>query len=279
MVGLRSIAVLSICIVGAIYSVLILGNCLARQRGAHTTHHGARRAGRRKSRSARIDWWCEAISAATFLAVAATLLVVTWHGSEPAEDRHDRHTEKHLPQVHVPDVLTVARDKLERYQDRPGQPIWGANLAFLPVTDADIHALMNVGTEIEYLILTGTEVTDEGLVHVRQMPRLKTLGLAGTQVSDLGCKELAQIETLAELSLADTAITDEGVKHLSRLTNLQSLNLQSTAISDTGLRSLGKLPQLESLDISATNVTDDGIRGLKERMLHPVYVEVFGRSN
>ncbi len=206
--GLDSIAVIFLCIVGGAYSVFLLGDC----------YYVRWKASRQKSspRSLRVDWWCQAISAATFLTVAGVLLVMIWPESRPGAGAHDSH-EDPVPHTLIPGFVSVPRTHIFRHKDRPGRPICGANLAHDPVTDVDIRALLKEGTEIEFLVLTGTNITDESLAYLRQMPRLKELGLAKTQISDSGCEELAQLASLEFLDLARTGITDDGLEHLSEL--------------------------------------------------------------
>ena len=74
------------------------------------------------------------------------------------------------------------------------------------------------------LRFSGTAVTDEGLVHLKQLTSLKRLDL-------IGCK-----------------ITDEGLVHLKQLTNLQKLILYRTNITDAGVADLQMaLPNCEIL--------------------------------
>ncbi len=267
--GLNSIAMAFLCIVGGVYSLFLLGDCYVRRKARHGGEEGAFPACRPKRclHFVRIDWWCQAISAIAFLAVAAMMIVMIRADSQPNTGGRDGRDDL-VAWVQIADFPAVTRANLLRCRDRPGQPIWGANLAFLPVTDEDLHALLKEGAEIEFLVLTGTNVTDEGLAYLRQMPRLKDLGLTGTQITDAGCRDLAQMATLRDLSLSNTGITDIGLEHVSTLTNLHTLNLSKTAITDRGLKLLQKLDRLQFLNVSQTNVTGEGIRDLKEKIPH-----------
>ena len=258
-------AIAFFCIVGGVYSLFLLGDCYVQWKARSGGGEGRSPAHRDKRypRSWPKDWWCQAISGVTFLVVVAMLLPKTWEDSRQLVDGYGGHE---APFLQVPGMLAVPRANIARDRDRPRQPICGANLAGFPVTDADIHALLKEGAEIEYLILNGTDITDEGLAYLRQLPRLKELGLGRTQITDSGCEELAQIGSLEELALFSTGITDEGLKHLSKLTNLRSLDLRNTATMDSSLKSLERLNRLEQLLVSETNVTDQGVRDLKERL-------------
>ncbi len=267
--GLNSIAMAFLCVVGGAYSLFLLGDCYVRRKARHGGEEGVfpTRHQKRCLRFVRIDWWCQAISAIGFLAVAAMIIVMTRAEAQPVTGGGDAYDDL-VAWVQIADFPAVSRAHLYRHDDRPGQPIWCANLAFLPIKDVHLLALLKEGAEIEFLVLTRTNVTDKGMACLRRMPRLKDLGLTGTQVTDAGCRELAKIETLEDLSLSNTGITDTGLEHLSMLTNLQTLELSNTAITDRGLKSLQKLDRLQFLNVSQTNVTDEGIRDLKEKIPH-----------
>jgi len=90
--------------------------------------------------------------------------------------------------------------------------------------------------------LNDTELTDAGLVHLRDLPKLRFLSLTGTQ------------------------ITDAGLVYLEGLTNLKALSLDNTQITDAGLVQLKRLTKLEALGLSDTKVTDEGVKKLQEAL-------------
>ena len=79
--------------------------------------------------------------------------------------------------------------------------------------------------EMQDLVLSSTQITDAGLVHVQEMVELHTLQLNGCEnLTDTGIVHLSGLKNLQVLNLNATQITDAGLPHLARLTNLQKLN-------------------------------------------------------
>ena len=65
--------------------------------------------------------------------------------------------------------------------------------------------------------LGGTALTDEGLAHVKALPKVVQLDLKDTQITDAGLANLAGIATLNRLHLEKTKVTDAGLAHLKDL--------------------------------------------------------------
>ncbi len=63
-------------------------------------------------------------------------------------------------------------------------------------------------------VIDEPKITDEGLVHLRALPRLQTLNLGGTKVTDAGLEYLKGLGSLETLNIRNTQVTDEGVKML-----------------------------------------------------------------
>jgi hypothetical protein len=105
--------------------------------------------------------------------------------------------------------------------------------------DAQLAALEAIGSQILWLDVSGTQITDAGLAVVEQFTNL------------------------TRLHLNRTAITDAGVTRLARLSRLEYLNLYGTKITDAGLGSLAGLASLRALYVWQTSVTPQGIDRLK----------------
>ncbi len=95
---------------------------------------------------------------------------------------------------------------------------------------------------IAYWFYTG--LTDGGLKEIagalEQLPALEMLSLDCTQITDQGLAHLKGLTRLSELSLRATRITDAGLKHLEKLTSLKKLELNLTVVSRRGVESLRK---------------------------------------
>jgi len=127
--------------------------------------------------------------------------------------------------------------------------VYGIDLNFTAATDDDLAELKAIGalSQVGYLALDGTQLTDEGLKCLRGMDRIRQLQLCGTRITDQGLKHLEGMTGLSVLHLANTEISDTGLKHLEGLTGLSTLCLSDTEISDAGLE------HLQGLRASATS--------------------------
>ena len=121
-------------------------------------------------------------------------------------------------------------------------------------------------TNLEWLSLRATRITDAGLEHLEGLARLEELYLSRTNITDAGLEHLKRLTNLTWLNLSDTQVTDAGLEHLKGLTSLQWLDLSDTQVSDAGLEHLQGLSNLEDLDLSNTQVTDAGVKGLQRAL-------------
>ena len=158
--------------------------------------------------------------------------------------RHFMTTTRAEAAVELPDVIAeVIRRQLKLDE---GDPIPSSRLA-----------------EVKSLNLSGTQVTDAGLAHLKGLAGLQWLSLRGTQVTDAGLAHLKGLAGLQKLSLSDTQVTDAGLAHLKGLAGLQELDLNETRVTDAGLAHLKRLAGLPALYLGGTQVTDAGLAHLK----------------
>lgn len=147
----------------------------------------------------------------------------------------------------------------------------------LLVTDKDL-ALLTGLAHLVVLDLRGTQITDEALLHLRDLPQLKELYLGGSVVTDVepplfharitdaAIQQITQLSSLEVLSLAKTDITDQGVQQLPRLSNLKVLYLLGTPISDDAVASLAEMKSLESLYLQETRISPEGLARLRKEL-------------
>ena len=69
-------------------------------------------------------------------------------------------------------------------------------------------------TNLQYLYLTDTPITDDALVHLAGLSNLKELSLPGTQITDAGLVHLTGLGSLEFLYLYSTRVTPAGVEEL-----------------------------------------------------------------
>jgi hypothetical protein len=69
-------------------------------------------------------------------------------------------------------------------------------------------------TELQYLALSETSITDAGLEHLKGLTQLEILDLDGTRVTDAGLEHLSRMTQLKALTLWGAKVSSPGVKKL-----------------------------------------------------------------
>lgn len=100
-------------------------------------------------------------------------------------------------------------------------------------------------TELKFLDLSGSLASilrsasgillEDGLAHLRHLPRLEELHLRGRKISVAGLVHLGSLTELRSLDLSGTDMTDNGLTHISGLNRLQHLDLSYTPVSNSGI--------------------------------------------
>ena len=158
------------------------------------------------------------------------------------------------------------------------------DFASTQIADSDLACLKGL-RGLRELELWGTPITGAGIVHLKDLPNLRSLGLGwrldegelahlekltnieelglcGPQVTDASLSHLGRLTRLRSLTLSDRHITDAGIAHLKGLVNLQRLRLSGTGISDAGLVHLRAMGRLECLALDSNDISDVGVASL-----------------
>jgi Leucine-rich repeat (LRR) protein len=107
---------------------------------------------------------------------------------------------------------------------------------------------------LKTLILSSSQITDQGLETLTAFPHLEQLVLAGSQITDGGLEQIAQLKSLKSLNLSDTNIGDAGIAHLKSLSGLEQLYLNNTQVTRAGVQQLKEaLPELTLFGRSPSN--------------------------
>ena len=133
-------------------------------------------------------------------------------------------------------------------------------------TDLGLRYLAAFMPERVALSLVDWEITDAGLVHLKELTNLQHLDLGATKITDAGLVHLKGLTVLRTLDLASTRITDAGLVHLTGLGELRNLSVSGLPISDHGLVHLKRLTNLNSLTLRDTQITDPGVADLKKSL-------------
>jgi hypothetical protein len=106
------------------------------------------------------------------------------------------------------------------------------------IGDSHLVHLKPVAQQIIWLNLAGTQVTDDGLAALADLPNLRMLHLEKTAISDAGLAHVKKCAELTYLNLYGTKITDAGLKHLTGLKKIEKLYLWQTAVTDAGVKAV-----------------------------------------
>ena len=165
-----------------------------------------------------------------------------------------------------PIMLSISREWEELLEESRESDVQGLD-AHAQMTDAllkDVVALSNLTT----LKLGGSQgVTDEGVLLLAQMPKLRHLDLSGTAITDRGIAALRNLTSLRFLSLAWTRVTDAGVAALSGLSQGEHVDVSGTHCGDGAIRAFAGKPTLRHF-LSGQATTDDGVALFHE---YPVF--------
>jgi thiol-disulfide isomerase/thioredoxin/Leucine-rich repeat (LRR) protein len=161
------------------------------------------------------------------------------------------------------DVGLIASEDLSVLDRLAPDDIDFIDLSQSHVTD---EGLQHVGRLIglQGLVLSGTSITDAGINHLTGLRRLTWIGLdqIGSKrnrdrLTDASLRVLAEIPTLEAVSLQESHVTDAGMEYLARCKNLVYLGLERTDVGDDRIAQLQNLPHLQQLRVFAptTNVS------------------------
>jgi hypothetical protein len=145
------------------------------------------------------------------------------------------------------------------------------NLSGNHVTDEGVIHLLGL-PELTALSLRGTYVTDRGLACLTTiytpspLKDLEYLDLSNTVVTDDGLRHIKEFGKLQTLILRGTKVKGPGLEHLQTLTKLRSLDLTGTDVSDADLRHLRDLKALQSLKLENTRVTNAAVERLRQAL-------------
>jgi Leucine-rich repeat (LRR) protein len=118
-------------------------------------------------------------------------------------------------------------------------------------------------TNLEWLYLSGSGLTDDGLAHLKGLKKLKTLSLGVLpNIKGPGLEQLKDLPLLEGLRLAETGVTDDTLKHVAVLKQLKHLGLPRTA-KPTAVGQLKGMTQLETVYVPK-DWSPDEVEALKK---------------
>ena len=102
-----------------------------------------------------------------------------------------------------------------------------------------------------------SQITDDGLTALGELPRLTALDLWSESFNGAGLAALSACPDLWSLRLSKCSVTVDGLASLKELSSLMVLNLSETEVDSTIGETLNHLPSLTTLDLSKTKVDDE----------------------
>lgn len=147
--------------------------------------------------------------------------------------------------------------------------------------DKEIIDFLCMSPDLEFVMLSSTNVGDDAFRLVASCPKLRFLDVSGRWswrikngvvqlqnnpdlITDEGVVSIAEDSKIEELHLESTDVTDRGVKHIAKLKCLIELSLRHTPITDKSVDDLMKLRTLRKLNVRETLITKTGIARLKD---------------
>lgn len=130
----------------------------------------------------------------------------------------------------------------------------------VPLVELGCLAALGAG-DLQRLDLSAnrSRITDHELGFLAHLTELEWLDLNGTAISNGGLASLCGLSGLRTLKLAATGVTDAGLQVLHHLPHLELLNLAGTAITDAGLSNVHACPRLRTVVLAGTQVTDASV--------------------
>jgi hypothetical protein len=143
-----------------------------------------------------------------------------------------------------PGVSDAGLKRARDFDRFPG--IDGFSLVDAQITDAGMDFLSQC-TRLRHLSINGAgQITDEGLEHFADLPKLDDLWLMSARgketlhITDAGLEHVGRMTKLKHLVLWNLPITDAGLTHLQNLHNLERLSVNGFTITEQGLVALGR---------------------------------------
>lgn len=136
------------------------------------------------------------------------------------------------------------------------------DLQNIPITDDQLVYLAQLDS-LEELVLGSTELRGPGLVHLRNLPRLREIVISmqpSTVEPDLSA--LSHLSRLQNLSVFGFGFQPKHYHALAECTSLREIALNAGEADDDLVVRLARLPNLSRIDLSGNKITDVGARAL-----------------
>ena len=134
------------------------------------------------------------------------------------------------------------------------------------ISDADLKYMSELSNLRSLTLLNAARVTDEGLISLRKLTRLRFVDIQNSRITDSGLKHLESLTDLRELRLVNSIISGPGLEYLKGALRLETLTLEGSPVKDTGLTHLKEWKSLQYLNLSDTDVSEEGLKQLRQAL-------------
>lgn len=146
------------------------------------------------------------------------------------------------------------------------QELQSLSLFLVPNADDTSVSGLCKNSQLKYLNLSSTNISDASLPAITRLLSLECLELARTKVTYSNPGSLCDLKSLRMLVLSDTETSDAAIPILSSYSELHALRLSRTRITDAGLLKLGAIRELKELWVHETSTSLEVCDQLKAKI-------------
>jgi Leucine-rich repeat (LRR) protein len=190
----------------------------------------------------------------SYKAVVLCLLLFTTTISWAGETTTKQPKVKHSKTMRVPKTITSTSGTSQPSAEQLAAQAWLKSIGY-DLTIEQMQTLKKLVLQ-KYSIETVSLITDENMIHVRQLPNLEILQVHRL-IGDAGVAHFAGLKKLRVLNMPDSKLTDNGLSVIGGMTQLENLVIPSHPnITDAGVAKLANLRNLSVLNLTRTKITD-----------------------
>lgn len=117
--------------------------------------------------------------------------------------------------------------------------------------------------DVSVLILSGPEIGDAELAHLRRCAIVRCACFDRTSLSHEGFQWLGSISTLRQLRVVGSPVTAQDIDALSELPLLATLTIRDTPLDGEALEAILSLPQVRDLELTRCPLSPDAVQAFK----------------
>jgi Leucine-rich repeat (LRR) protein len=188
------------------------------------------------------------------MALVLSILLLTTTTSWAGQTSTKQRTIQHPKTTRVPKTVTSTSGTSQPSAEQLAAQAWLKSIGY-DLTIEQMQTLKRLVLQ-KYSLETVQLITDQNMIHVRQLPNLEILQVH-RMIGDAGVAHFAGLKKLKVLNMPDSKLTDNGLTVIGGMTQLENLVIPSHQnITDAGVAKLSNLTNLNVLNLTRTNITD-----------------------